>query len=220
MPFPILSKEALIPGRTSKLLLAAPAIAKSARPGNFVMLRLSETGERFPLTIADADPEAGTITIIYLAVGKSTALLETLSEGDSILDVCGPLGRDAPIEKIGPVTCVGGGTGVAAMFHLAKGHARAGNPVTAVIGAASQNLLLMESELSSFCQRVLVATQDGSRGLKGLVTDALMGPLKENPREVVAVGPVPMMEAVAEITRPLGIKTIVSLNPIMLDGVG
>jgi ferredoxin--NADP+ reductase len=184
------------------------------------MLRASETGERFPLTIADADPGQGTITIIYLVVGKSTALLETFEAGMSLLDVCGPLGRDAPIERIGPVVCVGGGTGVAAMHHLAKGHAKAGNPVTSVIGAASANLLLMEKELSLFSEKVLITTQDGTRGLKGVVTDALAGELAKKPAEVVAVGPVPMMEAVAGMTRPLGVKTIVSLNPIMLDGVG
>ena len=220
MPFPILVKESLIPGRTSKLVLAAPEIAKKARPGNFVMLRISKTGERFPLTIADTDPDAGTVTIIYLVVGKSTALLESLEAGMEILDVAGPLGRDAPIEKIGPITCVGGGTGIAAMHHLAKGYAKAGNPVTAVIGAQMADLLLMEKELLVFCEKVLITTQDGSRGMKGIVTDALIEELKNNPKEVVAVGPVPMMEAVAAITKPLGIKTIVSLNPIMLDGVG
>lgn len=220
MPCLILAKEELIPGRTSKLVLAAPVISQKSRPGNFVMLRLSETGERFPLTIADADPRAGTITIIYLVVGKSTALLETLGEGDEVLDVCGPLGRDTPIERVGRVICVGGGTGVAAMHHLAKGHAAAGNKVTAVIGAASAPLLLMEKELSLFCEKVAVTTQDGSRGRKGIVTDALADELIDRPAEVVAVGPVPMMEAVSEMTRPFGLKTIVSLNPIMVDGVG
>ena len=220
MPCLILAKEELIPGRTSKLVLAAPVISQKSRPGNFVMLRLSETGERFPLTIADADPRAGTITIIYLVVGKSTALLETLGEGDEVLDVCGPLGRDTPIERVGRVICVGGGTGVAAMHHLAKGHAAAGNKVTAVIGAASAPLLLMEKELSLFCEKVAVTTQDGSRGRKGIVTDALADELIDRPPEVVAVGPVPMMEAVSEMTRPMGLRTIVSLNHIMVDGVG
>jgi ferredoxin--NADP+ reductase len=221
MPTPIVAKEALIPGRTSKLVLDSPLIAKKALPGNFVMLRVGQNGERFPLTIADTDPEAGTITIIYLVVGKSTALLETLGVGDSITDVCGPLGRQAPIERVGPVICVGGGTGIAAMHHLAKGHAKAGNPVTAVIGAANAESLLMEKELSLFCEKILITTMDGSRGAKGIVTDALKTALDEAPpAEVVAVGPVPMMEAVAKMTLPYKVKTIVSLNSIMVDGVG
>ena len=122
MPTPILSKESLIPGKTSKLVLEAPQIAGKARPGHFVILRMNEKGERIPLTIADTDPEKGTITIVYLVMGKSTAVLESLNAGDAILDVCGPLGRATHIEKRGTVVCVGGGTGIAAMHHIAKGH--------------------------------------------------------------------------------------------------
>ena len=222
MPTPILEKENLIPGRTSKLVLHAPQIARNARPGHFVMLRLSPTGERFPLTIADADPEKGTITIVYLVMGKSTALLEALNVGDSILDVCGPLGRPTHIEKSGTVICVGGGTGIAAMHHIAKGHWRAGNRVVGVIGARTKDLLLFEKELSSFAHELLISTDDGSYGHKGLVTDLLRDRLEKdkNVFEVVAVGPVPMMAAVAETTRPFGVRTTVSLNPIMVDGIG
>lgn len=221
MPTPILRKERLIPGKTSKLVLAAPEIAAKARPGHFVMLRMSPEGERIPLTIADADPSRGEITIVYLVLGKSTALLEALEAGDSILDVCGPLGRPTKIEKVGTVICVGGGTGIAAMHHIAKGHARAGNHVVAVIGAREKSLLLFEKELMGFVNELVVCTDDGSYGRKGLVTE----PLKERLEaggvgEVVAVGPVPMMAAVAEVTRPFGVPTTVSLNPIMVDGIG
>ncbi|HJA77977.1 MAG TPA: sulfide/dihydroorotate dehydrogenase-like FAD/NAD-binding protein [Candidatus Desulfovibrio intestinavium] len=222
MPTPILEKESLIPGRTSKLVLHAPEIARNARPGHFVMLRMNPAGERIPLTIADTDPEKGTIVIVYLVMGKSTALLEALKAGDSILDVCGPLGKPTHIEKNGTVVCVGGGTGIAAMHHIAKGHWRAGNRVVGVIGARTKDLLLFEKELSSFAHELLISTDDGSYGHKGLVTDLLRERLEtdKNVFEVVAVGPVPMMAAVAETTRPFGVRTTVSLNPIMVDGIG
>lgn len=222
MPTPILEKESLIPGRTSKLVLHAPQIARNARPGHFVMLRMNPDGERIPLTIADTDPEKGTIVIVYLVMGKSTALLEDLKAGDSILDVCGPLGKPTHIEKKGTVVCVGGGTGIAAMHHIAKGHWRAGNRVVGVIGARTRDLLLFEKELSSFAHELLISTDDGSYGHKGLVTDLLRERLETDKDvfEVVAVGPVPMMAAVAETTRSFGVRTTVSLNPIMVDGIG
>ena len=222
MPTPILEKESLIPGRTSKLVLHAPQIARNARPGHFVMLRMSPEGERIPLTIADTDPEKGTIVIVYLVMGKSTALLEDLKAGDSILDVCGPLGKPTHIEKKGTVVCVGGGTGISAMHHIAKGHWRAGNRVVGVIGARTKDLLLFEKELSSFAHELLISTDDGSYGRKGLVTDLLRERLETDKDvfEVVAVGPVPMMAAVAETTRSFGVRTTVSLNPIMVDGIG
>lgn len=222
MPTPILHKESLIPGKTSKLVLHAPHIAQKAHPGHFVMLRMSPTGERIPLTIADTDAANGTITIVYLVLGKSTAVLETLKQGDAILDVCGPLGHPTHIEKRGTVICVGVGTGIAAMHHIAKGHSRAGNRVVGIIGARSKDLLLFEKELSSFADELLISTDDGSYGHKGLVTDLLRDRLEKDKTvfEVVAVGPVPMMAAVADTTRPFGVKTTVSLNPIMVDGIG
>lgn len=222
MPTPILHKERLIPGKTSKLVLHAPQIAQKARPGHFVMLRVSPTGERIPLTIADTDPAQGTITIVYLVMGKTTAMLEELNQGDAVLDVCGPLGHPTHIEKHGTVICVGGGTGIAAMHHIAKGHARVGNRVVGSIGARSKDLLLFEKELASFVDELLISTDDGSYGHKGLVTDLLRDRLEKDKAvfEVVAVGPVPMMAAVAETTRPFGVKTTVSLNPIMVDGIG
>lgn len=222
MPTPILEKESLIPGKTSKLVLHAPAIAGHARPGHFVMLRMSPTGERIPLTIADTDAEKGTITIVYLVMGKSTAILEDLKAGDEILDVCGPLGKPTHIEKKGTVICVGGGTGIAAMHHIAKGHSRIGNKVVGIIGARNKDLLLFEKELASFVDELLISTDDGSYGHKGLVTDLLRERLESDKDvfEVVAVGPVPMMAAVANTTRPYGVRTTVSLNPIMVDGIG
>ena len=222
MPTPILHKESLIPGKTSKLVLHAPEVAQKARPGHFVMLRVTPTGERIPLTIADADAAAGTVTIVYLVLGKTTALLEQLKAGDSILDLCGPLGKPTLIEKKGTVICLGGGTGIAAMHHIAKGHSRIGNRVVGIIGARSKDLLLFEKELASFVDELLISTDDGSYGRKGLVTALLRECLDQDKSvfETVAVGPVPMMAAVAETTRPFGVKTTVSLNPIMVDGIG
>ncbi len=222
MGTPILQKEILIPGKTSKMILKAPEIAAKAKPGHFVMLRMTSAGERIPLTIADANPEKGEISIVYLVLGKSTALLEELNQGDEILDVCGPLGKPTSIDKVGTVICVGGGTGIAAMHHIAKGHKKAGNRVVAIIGARSKDLLLFEKELMAFADEVLVCTDDGSYCRKGLVTEPLKERLEadRDVKEVVAVGPVPMMEAVARTTKPFGVATTVSLNPIMVDGIG
>ena len=221
MGFKIVSKRVLIPERVSELVISAPEIARKTKPGNFVILRLSAQGERIPLTIADKDPEKGTITIVYLVVGKTTALLETFGQGDEILDVCGPLGKPTHIEKKGKVVCVGGGTGIAAMHHIAKGHAEVGNEVISIIGARSKDLLLFEQELAKFSAEVLVATDDGSKGHKGFVTEVLDNYLQANEvKEVVAVGPVPMMKAVAGVTKKFGVQTTVSLNSIMIDGIG
>jgi ferredoxin--NADP+ reductase len=225
MPTKILHKEKLIPGRTSKLVLDAPHIAAASKPGHFVMLRISDHGERFPLTIADTDRAKGTITIVYLVMGKSTMLLEELEVGQKILDICGPLGKPTHIEPIGKkhkVICVGGGTGVAAMHHIAKGHHNAGNYVIACIGARSQDLLLFYNELSEFCDEVLVSTDDGSFGMKGIVTDPLRDRLEKDKEiaEVVPIGPVPMMQAVAKLTADFNVPTVVSLNSLMVDGMG
>ncbi|MBD5607668.1 MAG: sulfide/dihydroorotate dehydrogenase-like FAD/NAD-binding protein [Desulfovibrio sp.] len=222
MGTPILEKISLIPGKTSKMILDAPKIAAKAKPGHFVMLRMDAAGERIPLTIADAEPEKGRITIVYLVLGKSTALLEALNKGDEILDVCGPLGRPTKIEKKGTVICVGGGTGIAAMHHIAKGHSRVGNHVVGVIGARSKDLLLFEDELRSFVDELLISTDDGSYGEKGLVTKLLKDRLEKDKSvtEVVAVGPVPMMEAVAATCKEFDMPVTVSLNPIMVDGIG
>ena len=220
----IVKKEALIPGQTSRLIIHAPQIADKALPGNFIILRVSAVGERIPLTIADTDTEAGTITIVYLVLGKTTAALEALKEGDSVHDLCGPLGKPTHIEKTdGTVICVGGGTGIAAMHHIAKGHHQAGNHVVSIIGARNKDLLLYHEELCSICAEVPVSTNDGSFGEKGLVTDLLLKRLQEeggNIAEVVAIGPVPMMEAVVKTVQPFGVPVTVSLNSIMVDGIG
>ena len=222
MGYTIVRKEELIPGQTTMMVIKAPQIAKKAKPGNFVMLRVSKTGERIPLTIADCDREAGTITIVYLVVGKTTAEMNTLEEGGEFMDVCGPLGKATHIEKSGTVVCVGGGTGIAAMHHIAKGHVEAGNRVIAIVGARSKNLLLFCTELSSFCPELRIATDDGSEGHKGFVTEVLQDILETEDEiaEVVAIGPVPMMEAVCRVTLPFKVKTTVSLNSIMVDGIG
>ena len=218
MPTKILHKEKLIPGRTSKLVLDAPQIAATARPGHFVILRVDEKGERFPLTIADTDKEHGTITIVYLVLGRSTQMLEELEEGQYIHDVCGPLGRATNIQRFEApkkVICVGGGTGVAAMHHIAKGHHDAGNYVIACIGARNKDLLLFEKELSLFCDEVLVSTDDGSEGRKGIVTDLVRDRLDSeggNIAEVVAVGPVPMMGACVKAVSAYDVPVTVSLN--------
>jgi len=219
----IVRKRILIPGQTTEFVISAPQIAAKAKPGNFVMLRVWEDGERIPLTIADTDSIAGTITLVFLVLGKTTAQLSTLDVGDAILDLCGPLGRPTEIHKLsGPVVCIGGGTGIAAMHHIAKGHILAGNRVVSIIGARCEDLLLFRDELCSFCPEVLISTNDGSCGQKGFVTDILADFLRRNDSvaEVVAVGPVPMMQAVAAVTKPFGIKTTVSLNAIMVDGIG
>lgn len=228
MPTKILEKVKLIPGKTSKLVLDAPHIASTAKPGHFVILRVHENGERFPLTVADTDKENGTITIVYLVMGTSTAMLEKLDVGDEILDVCGPLGKATHIEsaKEGEaqhkVICVGGGTGVAAMHHIAKGYHKAGNYVISIIGSRSKDLLLFYDELSVFSDEVLVATNDGSMGVTGMVTDPLRERLENDKdiKEVVAIGPVPMMEAVTKLTKEFNIPTVVSLNSLMVDGMG
>lgn len=223
MPFKIVKKQELIPGRTSMMVLDAPQIAISAKPGNFVILRNDAKGERYPLTIADTDPKNGTITIVFLVMGKSTAVLNNMTEGEELLDVCGPLGMATHIEKHGgSVICVGGGTGVAAMHHIAKGHHMAGNHVVSVIGARSENLLLFRDELESFCPEVAISTDDGSCGHKGLVTEVLQKRLEEDKsiKEVVAIGPVPMMRAVVNTVKPFGVPVTVSLNSMMVDGIG
>ena len=217
----ILAKESLDPGRITKLVLDAPQVARKAQPGNFVIVRVSEKGERIPLTIADSDQEAGTITIVFLVMGKSTAILDTLNAGEELHDLCGPLGKPAHIEPRGTVVCVGGGTGIAALHNIAKAHKRLGNRVISILGARTEALLIMEEEFSRASDEVVVSTNDGSKGIKGLVTDALAQVLAANEvGEVVAVGPVPMMRAVCDITREPNILTTVSINSIMVDGIG
>jgi len=220
--FEVLSNEQLAP-QVHRLVVAAPRVAKARQPGQFVIVRLEDGAERIPLTIADADPAAGTITLIVQAVGYSTRQIVATPAGGSIRDVAGPLGRATEIRKVGKVVCVGGGVGTAVLFPLAEAAAAAGNQVTAIIGGRSAPYVILRDELADFCHQVLVTTEDGSLGVKGFVT-AVLGELLADPArrpdEVFAVGPVGMMAAIVKQTGPLGVPTVVSLNPIMVDGTG
>jgi len=220
--FKVLSKEQLA-ADVHRLVVSAPRTAAARRPGQFVIVRHSDGAERIPLTIADADSDAGTITLIVQAVGDGTRQIVRTPEGGAIRDVAGPLGKATEIERWGKVICVGGGVGTAVLFPLAKALAEAGNDVTTIVGGRSKELVILRDELSAFSSRLLVTTEDGSLGMKGFVTAALEELLKNEDglaEAVFAVGPVAMMSAVAELTRPHGIRTIVSLNPIMVDGTG
>ncbi len=201
--------------------LDAPLISRKAQPGQFVIIRLHEKGERIPISLADINPAEGTITLIVMAVGKTTTELSGFQTGDEILDLCGPLGMPTHIEKAGKVVLVGGGFGVAPLFPIARAFKAAGNSVAVVMGARSGDLLIYEQEMQQVSDRVLITTDDGSKGTKGIVTTALSREIAENGADLVmAVGPAIMMKSVSETTRPFGIKTVVSLNPIMVDGTG
>jgi len=201
--------------------IEAPIIARVAQPGQFVVLRADEKGERIPMTIADTDTEKGTITIIFSVAGRSTALFKTLQVGDYYLNVVGPLGQPTKVEKVGTAICVGGGTGVAVLYPIAKKLKSLGNRVVSIIGARTEELIILQEEMDAVSDELLICTDDGSLGRNALVTDLLEEVLKrETPGIVVAIGPVPMMKRVSEITRPRNIKTTVSLNPIMIDGTG
>lgn len=201
--------------------IEAPQIAQRVKPGQFVILKANETGERIPLTMADADPKRGTITVIYQVVGKSTALFKELQVGESYQDVVGPLGLPTHMEKVGAVICVGGGTGVAVLYPIARGLKEVGNRVISIIGARTRDLLILENNLKSISDEFHVCTDDGSYCRRGFVTEVLEQLLGEEKVDlVVAIGPVIMMKLISEITRPYKIKTIVSLNPIMIDGTG
>lgn len=202
-------------------VISAPRIARKQRPGQFIILRLDDSGERIPLTIADADPQAGTITIVVQAIGKTTMLLSMLEAGDSILDVVGPLGKPSEIENFGTAVVVSGSVGTAMAYPTARELKRAGNTVISIVGARSKDLLVLEDEVRAVSDQTYVVTDDGTRGEKGLVTDKLKQLLEaERVEYVLAVGPVPMMRAVANVTAPKQIKTIVSLNSVMVDGTG
>jgi ferredoxin--NADP+ reductase len=201
-------------------VLEAPRIARIRQAGQFVIVRAAEGAERIPLTIADADPDAGTITLIIQAIGKSTEDLVALEVGQAIRDVVGPLGKETELLEHGRAVCVGGGVGTAVMLPLAQGLARNGVRVTSIIGGRSREWVILEEELRRYGE-VITCTDDGSYGRPGFVTQALADVIADGPIDVVyAVGPVPMMRAVAEMTRPAGIQTVVSLNPIMIDGTG
>jgi len=217
----ILAKETLA-ADVVRFWIDAPAVARKRRPGQFVIVRCSEQGERIPLTIADADPDRGAISLVVQAVGKSTHQLNAMKEGDSIPDVAGPLGQPTTIKPGASVCCIGGGIGTAVVYPIAAGVKSTGGRVASIIGARTRGLIILERELALVSDPCVITTDDGSYGSKGLVTDALKKLLEAGHRfdEVVAVGPLPMMRAVCEVTRELELKTIVSLNPIMVDGTG
>ena len=219
--YKILTKKELSQG-VQLFEIEAPMIAKKAQPGQFVIVRIDEDGERIPLTIADFNRDKGTITIIFQEVGGSTKALGNLNAGDSILDFVGPLGKATHIEKMGNVVCIGGGIGVAPIYPIARGMKEAGNHVISIMGARNESILILEEEMNAASNEVYITTDDGSKGHKGFVTDQLKK-LIDSGMEisvVIAIGPVVMMRSVAETTRPYGIKTVVSLNPIMVDGTG
>jgi ferredoxin--NADP+ reductase len=206
-----------------RLVVHAPRVAKVRRPGQFVIVRGERGGERIPLTIGDADPAAGTITLFVQAVGVSTRQIVTIPADGSLQDVAGPLGKPTHLGEWKRVVCVGGGVGTAVLYPLVKALAEAGKHITTIIGGRSSRYIILADELATLSEQVVITTEDGSQGRKGFVTDALTDliadPLR-TPEAVFAIGPVPMMRAVAELTRPSGIETIVSLNPIMIDGTG
>jgi ferredoxin--NADP+ reductase len=215
----IIASDQLSPNVT-RLVLEAPRIALIRRPGQFVIVRRGPGAERIPLTIADADPDAGTISLVIQSVGKSTADLVELRPGEAIQDVAGPLGRPTDLLETGHAVCVGGGVGTAVVFPIAQELGRRGVAVTTIVGGRSREWVILEKELAAF-GRVVACTDDGSYGRHGFVTDALRDVIAEGAIDAVyAVGPVPMMRAVSELTRPFAIPTLVSLNAIMVDGTG
>ena len=219
--FQILKKDVFSQG-VKRFIINAPEIAKKAGPDQFVVLRIDEKGERIPLTISDSDPEKGTIATVFQEVGKTTMQLGSLKEGDSIQDVVGPLGTPAHIEKYGTVVCVGGGVGIAVLPPVVKALRKAGNKVITILGARTKDLLILEEDLKKISDELLIVTDDGSYGTKGLVTNELERLVKESVKIdlVIAIGPAVMMRAVSNLTKNYGIGTLVSLNSIMVDGTG
>ncbi len=217
----LIHSNEIVAENTGRMIVQAPYVAEHRKAGQFIILIIDEFGERIPLTIADADKDKGTITLFYQVVGKSTDKMSMLKAGESLKDVAGPLGHPTDVKKYGNVVCIGGGIGVAPVFPIASAMNEAGNTVRGIIGARSSGLLILEEELTSVCADLAVYTDDGSRGEKGFVTDGLRKIMSEQTVDlVVAVGPVPMMKAVSDVTREDGIKTLVSLNSIMVDGTG
>lgn len=221
--FKILEREEMAQGTVVRNVIEAPKIASKARPGQFVIIKANETGERIPLTMADTDAEKGTITVIYQVVGKSTSLFKTFQVGQSFQDVLGPLGEPTHIEKVdGLVICIGGGTGTAVVHPITKGFKNAGHKVVAIVGSRNKDLLILEDEMAEASNVLEICTDDGSYGHHGFVTDVLKKYLEGDEKVglVVAAGPVPMMKFVSQMTKDFGVKTLVSLNSIMIDGTG
>jgi ferredoxin/flavodoxin---NADP+ reductase len=218
--YPIVEKKVL--SENVKLMkINAPLVAKKALPGQFIILRIDEKGERIPLTIADSDPKKGTVSIIFLEVGKTTKQLGQLNVGDSLENFAGPLGMPSEVKKYGTVVCVGGGVGIAPLFPIVKALKEAGNLVISILGAKTADLLLLEKEIHMYSDEFYIATDDGSKGHKGFVSDVLQQVIEKHKVDMVmAIGPIIMMKVVANLTKKYNIKTLVSLNPIMVDGTG
>jgi ferredoxin--NADP+ reductase len=219
--FDIVKKQVLAP--SIKLFeVYAPEIAAKAQPGQFVILRIDERGERIPLTIADYNREKGLLVLIFQKVGRSTLEMGKLEEGDRILDLVGPLGRPSEVEYHGRVVCIGGGVGVAPVYPITRALKQKGNEVISIIGARSADHLILEQEMAAVSDKLYITSDDGSVGHKGFVTDVLNDLLKEGTAldYIIAIGPLVMMKAVCELSKPYGVKTTVSLNPIMVDGTG
>ncbi len=219
--FKILHAEFLAPG-IKRFVIEAPRIARKQKPGQFIILRVNEHGERIPLTIEKSDPERGTVNLVVQSLGKTTNLLNSLETGDSILDIVGPLGKPSEIENFGNVVVMGGGVGTAMAYPTAAALKSAGNRVISIVGARNKELVILEKEMREVSDSLMITTDDGSYADKGFVTDKLKQLIDNGTRIdlVLAVGPIPMMRAVAEMTRKENIRTIVSLNPIMIDGTG
>ncbi len=218
--YKILKKEIICPD-ISKFVIEAPDIAEQAKPGQFIVVRIDQKGERIPLTICGSDKKAGTITMIFQQVGKTTKHLACLKEGDSLSDVLGPLGIPSEIEKYGKVVCVGGGVGIAEILPIADALTKAGNHVTSILGTRCKDLIFFEKEIANVSKKIYITTDDGSYGIKGFVTTVLADLLKKEKYDMVfAVGPIPMMKKVAEVTKELGARCRVSLNANMLDATG
>ena len=217
----IVTKEKLGPV-TDFMKVEAPTIAKKAKPGQFVVIRIDEIGERIPLTLADWDDKEGTVSLVAMQVGTSTHKLAYLNAGDHILDLVGPLGLPSEIEKFGTVVCVGGGVGIAPVFPIARALKQAGNKIVSIIGAREKGLLFWEERMRSVSDELIVTTDDGSYARKGLVTEPLKEILERDKqvKRVIAIGPAIMMKFCSATTKPFGVHTIVSLNSIMVDGTG
>jgi ferredoxin--NADP+ reductase len=205
-----------------QMVLEAPLIAQKRKAGQFIILKVDEKGERIPLTIVDSDAQAGTITIIFQVVGKTTAVMAKMKAGDTIQDVQGPLGNPTEIKNYGRVVCIGGGVGVGVVYPLTAALKKAGNEVISIIGSRTKDLLILEKEMGAISDRLIVATDDGSYGFHGFVSQVLQEMIDKGEKidRVFAIGPVPMMKVISDVTRPQGIKTIVSLNSIMVDATG
>jgi ferredoxin--NADP+ reductase len=219
--FRIVRRKEMANGEIILNEILAPKIARVAQPGQFVILMADEKGERIPMTLADTDPVKGTITIIFHVVGRSTAIFKRLQAGQGYSSVAGPLGRPTEVGAVGCAVCVGGGTGLAVLYPIAKRLKELGSRVISIIGARTEDLVILREEMAAVSDELLICTDDGSLGRKTVVTEVLKEVLqRETPALVVAIGPVLMMKLVSQITLPYKIKTIVSLNPIMIDGTG